>query len=244
MDLLLAADPPLYAVAFVCVALAAAVQSSTGLGFGLLAAPILGIVEPSLVPGPLLALALLISILLAAREWRSIDRSGLLYALAGRVPASILAGLTLSALPASAFGVLFASLVLAAVALSASGLRVPTSPGAMLTAGAASGYMGTITSIGAPPMAIVYQNATGPVVRATLGVFFLVGAAVSIGALALFGHFGAADLVATAQLAPAVAVGFALSHWGRRVVDRGRVRPYLLGLSAAAAAVLLLKTLG
>lgn len=233
----------IYAAAFACVALAAAVQGSTGLGFGLLAAPVLGMMDPAFVPGPLLALAFLISVLQAAREWRSIDSTKLLVALCGRIPASFLAGLSISLMPASAFGATFSVLVLAAVGLSVAGPRIRTTPGALFTAGAASGYMGTLTSIGAPPMAIVLQNAAGPEVRSTMGAFFVVGAAFSIAALALFGHFGRTEMILTAYLAPAVPVGFVLSFWGRRAVDRGRVRPILLGLSAVSALLLLAKSL-
>lgn len=242
MNPLLAADGWVYGAAFLCIVLGAAIQGSTGLGLGMIAAPILAIVYPVLVPGPLLALAFLVSVLLAAREWRTIDRRGLTIALIGRIPASFLAGLTMALLPPSAFGAVFAALVLLAVALSLSGWRVRTTPGAMLAAGAASGYMGTITSIGAPPMAIVYQNAPGPKVRSTMGAFFVLGAAISIVALATFGRFGRAELIASAIFAPAALVGFGLSFWGRAAVDRGRLRPLLLGLSAAAALILLVKS--
>ena len=40
--------------------------------------------------------------------------------------------------------------------------------------------MGSITSIGGPPMALVYQHRTGPELRATLALFFVFGSSLSI----------------------------------------------------------------
>ena len=77
----------------------ALMQGSTGLGLGMIAAPILLIINPLFVPGPLLVLALLLSSLVTARDWRSIDRKGLSIALAGRIPGSVLAGVTMSLIP-------------------------------------------------------------------------------------------------------------------------------------------------
>jgi len=90
----------------------------------------------------------------------------------------------------SAFAVFFSVLVLAAVGISIAGWAVQPSKKNLLLAGVASGYMGTITSIGAPPMALIYQHAPGPRVRATISAFFVVGVVFSLGALATFGHFG------------------------------------------------------
>ena len=47
-------------------------------------------------------------------------------------------------------------------------------------AGALSGFMGTIVSIGGPPIALLYQNESGPSLRGTLSAFFVVGVALAI----------------------------------------------------------------
>jgi uncharacterized membrane protein YfcA len=65
----------------------------------------------------------------------------------------------------------FAILVLLAVALSVSGLRVrPTRP-ALFAGGGAAGVMGTMVGIHGPPMALVLQHARPDQARAMLGAF-------------------------------------------------------------------------
>lgn len=71
-----------------------------GIGLALFAAPIVALVQPDPVPGPMLVLGGAVSLLAALREWRRIDVRLAAIAFAGRVPGSILAGLVISALAA------------------------------------------------------------------------------------------------------------------------------------------------
>ena len=100
------------------VMLGACLQGAVGIGFALFAAPIVVLVQPDLVPGPMLVVGGAVSLLAALREWRRIDVRFALIAFAGRVPGSILAGLVIGFLPRNAFALLFAVLILLAVALS------------------------------------------------------------------------------------------------------------------------------
>ncbi len=242
MDWLFAIDLPIYAAAAAAVFVASMVQGSTGLGFGMVAAPVMAVVDPVLVPGPLLFLAMLVSVLVAVREWRAIDKRGLAYALVGRIPASFVAGFTLAAIPVGLFGLVFGSLVLLAVALSVAGWMLVPSARNLVLAGVASGYMGTITSIGAPPMALVYQHGSGPQIRSTLGAYFVCGALISIIALAMFGRFGLFDLMVGLNLLPFLVAGFAVSNLVVRYVDKGHVRRVVLAFCTLSALALLAKS--
>lgn len=240
---LVVVDWTTFGLAFAVITAAAVVQASVGLGFGVVAAPVLAIIDPTLVPGPLLALAMGLSLMVAIRERSQIRWGDLTAALAGRIPASFLAGLTVGLLPPEHFLLVFALMILAAVALSLSGWRVESTPANLVLAGIASGYMGTITSVGAPPMAIVYQHKPGPQIRATIGAYFAVGAAVSMIALAAFGAFGSSDLVLSVKLVPAMALGFLLSGLLVKIIDKGYARNAVLALCTASAGVLLVKAL-
>lgn len=221
----------------------AIVQGTTGLGFGMIAAPILLFINPIFVPGPLLLLALLLSSMVAIREWQAVDWRGLSFALAGRIAGSVLAGFTIAVIPLLVYELIFGLMVLAAVMLSAAGWSVQPSNGNLVTAGFASGYMGTLTSIGAPPIALAYQRGKGPVVRATLSVFLVIGAAVSITVLIAVDKFPANQMLLTLAFLPALLAGFWVSNW---VVPRlhGRlVRYSVLALSAVSAFILISKSL-
>ncbi|WP_127755341.1 sulfite exporter TauE/SafE family protein [Devosia sp. 1566] len=218
---------------------AGAVQGSTGFGFNMLAAPILAVIDPVFVPGPMLVMAGLVCVGGMIREWKSVDFQGLGFSLGGRGLAAILAVFCLGFLDEATFSLIFGGMVLLAVALSLAGWKVTATPRNLFIAGSSSGFMGTLTSIGAPPMALVYQNAQGPVMRSTLNAFFVVGAAISLIALSLSGNMSLDDLWLALLLTPCALFGFLFSHWGRVLVDKGRVRMVVLVVSTASAIILI-----
>lgn len=238
MELLLSPQGIAAAVALI---LAGAVQGSTGFGFNMLAAPMLAIIDPAFVPGPMLAMAIAVSAGGTVREWSDVNRQDLAFSLTGRLLAAGAAAFCLQLLSPDAFAAVFGFGVLFAVALSLAGLRIETTRSSLFLAGVLSGFMGTLTSIGAPPMAMVYQDAGGARMRATLNAFFVVGGIISIGALFVVGSFGLSDLLLAATMLPFAFLGFLLSGWGRRLVDRGHVKAIVLIVSAASALVLLLR---
>jgi uncharacterized membrane protein YfcA len=225
------------ALAIVCVGSCA--QASIGFGLGLLAAPVLAIVDERLVPGPLLMIALVLTLLVARRERGGLDWPGVKWSVFGRVPGSVLGTIAVVALAERLLIVVFAVMVLTAVLLSAAGWKVSPTVPTLFTAGFASGLMGSITSIGGPPMAIAYQHRSGPELRATLALFFVFGSALSIALLAVAGEIGADDVRLAAALMPAMVVGLALAKFAARSLDRGFVRPAILWFSGTASAALL-----
>lgn len=223
--------------------MAAALQASIGFGLALVAAPLLALLDRTYVPGPLMVSGLALSAIMALRERNAIDLAGLRAAAVGRVIGVIPAGYALSLVTQSAFDVLFASLVLAAVGLSLLRPAAHPTPRAVFGASILSGFMGTITAIGGPPMALVYQSAGGPTLRSTLAVIFVIGSIISVAALAVIGRFGIAEMVYAAPLLIGVAIGAAVSHPLLGIFDRGATRPLVLGLSAASAFAVLSRAL-
>jgi uncharacterized membrane protein YfcA len=239
--LLPAVDWPSFILAFTVILAAAVAQAALGIGFGVVAAPVLAVVDPALVPGTVMVLGTLTAFVVAVRERAAFHFANVGYALAGRVLFSLLGALTASLLSPELFLLVFAALILAAVGLSLSGLRVVPTRRNLFLAGSASGFMGTLTAVGTPPLAIVYQYAPGAEVRANLSAFFAVGGFISILSLAGFGAFGLNDLALSLQLLPAMVLGYLLSPLLARHTDRGWMRPAMLALCIGAAALLLVK---
>ncbi len=217
----------------------AVVQGAVGLGMGLVAAPPLALFAPEMVPGPLLFLGVLVSMLAARREFAAMDRRFVVLGSLVRVPAALLAAMTVAFLPPQQFAAVFGALVLTAILLSVSGWRVVPRQRTLLAAAFASGYMGTVTAIGGPPLAIVFQHLPGPRVRATLSGFFSLGGGFSIFALACFGQFGWEQLMLALAALPALALGFLTSSRLLGTVDRGFLRTALLTTAALSAAMLI-----
>jgi uncharacterized membrane protein YfcA len=228
------------AFAFAVTAIGATVQGSVGFGLGLIAAPLLLLIDPAMIPGPMLAAALVLTVLVAWRDRRAMDLHGLKFAIVGRVFGTVPAALLVSVLSRAVFDLVFGGLVLLAVGLSLVGPRVTPTPRGALAAGGLSGFMATVSSVGGPPMALLYQHADGPRLRGTLAGFFTFGATLSLISLALVGRFGAQEAVLALLLVPGVLAGYILSNRLGRNLDRAGVRPAVLGLSFVSAVVVLL----
>lgn len=155
-----------YAVVAVAIVLASCLQASIGFGIGMLAAPVVAIVDPRLIPGTLIMLATLVTLMVTVRERDDIDMSGTGWALAGRVPGTIAGAALLAALPERALAGLLAGVVLIGVVLTSVGWVPAARRRNVVIAGATSGLLGTATSIGGPPMALVWQRNSGARLRA------------------------------------------------------------------------------
>jgi uncharacterized membrane protein YfcA len=206
----------------------AVVQGCVGLGLGLIAAPVMALLDPTLVPATILLTTSVLPALTAVRELGDVDWSGLRFALAGRVPGIVLGAWVVVTQPARTTAVVVAVVVLGAVVLSATSWHARPTPRALLVAGVVSGVSGTATSIGGPPVAMLYQRAGGSVLRSTMGVYFLVGNVLSVAALAVAGEIGSRDLLRALALLPFLVVGFWASGPLRGRVDGPRLRVAVL----------------
>lgn len=221
--------------AAVMVFVAALLQGLGGMGFAMVSAPLAVLFFPELVPAPLLVLGAFLALLGMLRERSEIDWPDASWLLGGRLLGSLVAGATLSILPTTLFSTLFAILILTGVTFSLSGWRVEPTHRNMALAGLTSGVMGTITSSGAPPFALVMQHIAPARVRATISVVFLVGAIFSLVVLAFVGLFGWREFWLGLALLPVMVVGFIASSPLTRIVPRTTVRLLLLGLSGCGA---------
>lgn len=138
---------PEMAIVSVTVLIGATLQGSVGFGMGLLASPILILIDERFVPAPILLSTLVLTTFLTLRERHAIDLHGLRWALTGRVVGTFVAGAVLVVLPADRMAIVFGGFVLVGVLMSASGRRFQPRPRTLATAGMLSGIMGTIASM-------------------------------------------------------------------------------------------------
>lgn len=223
------------------IAAASAVQAATGMGLALFAAPLLVLVNPALVPGPMLCCVVVLSLAVAWRERLAIDPHVLGLSLLGLLLGCGVSAVALLVLDRMQLGSVFAILILAMVLLSVSGLAVRPSRAALLIGGMASGVVGTMFGVHGPPIALVLQHESPDRLRATLCAFFAAGCTVSLVVLAGIGAFGATGLGLGLALMPGVAIGLALAPPLVRRIDRRRARIAVLVISALSALALLLR---
>jgi uncharacterized membrane protein YfcA len=236
-------EPTTYAVIAAAVLLGSVVQSAVGLGVGLVAAPVTALLEPALMPGTLLMVALLMPCLTLVHDHEEIDWRGLGWSVPARLPGTFVGVWVVTALSARELGIAIGVVVLFAVALTWRAVHVPVNRGTLSTAGFVSGITGTATSIGGPPIAIVYQHRPAREIRTTMAVYFLAGAGFSLVALLIGGELTGDQARAAAELLPFLVLGTVLGALARRSIPPHVVRPAVLVVSSASALVLLVRSL-
>lgn len=225
------------------IAIAAFLQGVGGVGFAMFAAPVAAVFFPELVPGPLLALGGSVSLLAALRERQHIMPNVVATAVGGRVIGTVFAVFAMTQLNKHSLELLFGSFILIAVLLSISGLRIDPNRKNISIAGVSSGIMGTLTSVGAPPLAISMQNLAPVNLRASLGATLFLGASFSLLGLSLAGIFTRYEAILSAMLWPFMLLGFSLSSKVRHKVSAKAVKLLLLSVCSVSAVGLIAKAL-
>lgn len=223
--------------------LGATFQSLIGIGFALLAAPILYLLNPLYLPGPILTLGFILTLIVTLNQRRALTFKRIVPAISGRIPGSFLGIALLAFVPAPLFAIGFGSLLILSVWLSYHHLTVTPNTRNLFIAGLFSGLMGTTTSVGGPPIALVYQNGDRVQTRNDLSLFFLVGTLVSIALLSAYGHYGLRELQLSLELAPAIIVGFLLGKLIESRLETVRIKPVIAVICLVSSVLVITKGL-
>jgi hypothetical protein len=214
-------------IACLAVLAGSATQSIVGFGMNLIAVPIaLFIGADELVPGALLVALFLQSWTLALGERSHADWRLLRWFLPVRVVGTV-AGVGVAVwLSGDAIVVVICALILAAVALSIGGWRVPARPGPWMATGFASGFSNVLSSIGGPPMSLAMTEHSPAAQRATQGWSAIFGSMMSMLMLTAAGRFGTVDIGRGLLLVPlAVAGSYGVRPIRRTLPTAASLRP-------------------
>jgi uncharacterized membrane protein YfcA len=233
------------ATALACLAvvyLGAVMQATTGVGVGMIASPVLALADPAFIPACVVLAVIPLSATVAWADRHHVDRPGVGFAILGRIPGVVVGAAVAAAMTDEALAVLVGGSVLLGVAVSITSKRFSPTRTAITAAGFASGFTGTSTGVGGPPMALTYQHIDATVMRATISAFFTVGAIMSAIALTAAGEIGRRQLELAALIAPAIVAGLVTARLAKERLTGPLIRPVLLGVSTFAAAALLVET--
>ncbi len=228
-------------LAIFIVSLGAVVQGSVGFGFALVASPLLVMLNPVFVPGPILFCGFFVSLFLTIRERNQFELKKISWAVIGRIIGSIIGASILPFLSLNGFSIFFGVLVIFAVILSSLGISISINRSTLLSAGFLSGFMGTTISIGGPPVALLFQNEKGPEFRSTISAFLCVGAFFSLVVLIIVGKFRIPELSMGLQMIPGVIIGFLFSKPIAQSLDQKNIRPIILAISGFSGLLILAK---
>lgn len=225
------------AIAFAAILLGSYIQSSIGFGLAIIAAPLLYVIDPAYVPAPVTVCAFTLSLANVWSHRREVSMQGLKYAVIGRVPGSAAGAALLLFFDKELLALWLGLSVLIAVVISIRSLAVVPSNRAMLTAGFLSGFMGTSSSIGGPPMALVMQHQEARFIRGNLSAFFVVSCLMSLAMLMPVGYFGWYQIQLSLPLLPATLIGYWLARQTWHLISRQALRRFSLLLCSAAGVI-------
>jgi hypothetical protein len=221
-------------VAIVVIFIGSYVQSSIGFGLAIISAPILFFIDPMYVPAPITIAAFTLSFANAAKFWHTISFKGLKFAILGRIPGTIAGGMLLLWIDQDQLALWLGATVLVAVALSWRNFILKPTSGALFSAGFLSGFMGTSSSIGGPPMALVLQHEENDFIRANMAAFFVVSCTMSLLMLASIGRFTLEHVVIAIPLMPATLAGYWLAMRTLHLISHDNLRKMALFLCVIA----------
>lgn len=233
----------LFTVVTVITATGAALQGSVGLGLGFVAVPLLALVNSDYLPGPLLLAALFLTILISSREYKFIQFKSIKWVLSGRLIGSTFGVFLLLLVPKDHLSVLFAVMIIFGVVMSISGYRLELNNRNLVGTGTISGLMATTSAIGGPPLAMIFQYLKGPELRGTLSGIFVFGTIISLILLSIINRFGLYEVILSLTLLPGIFVGFVLSKYTSKILDRGFIRPAVLIFSLVSGIFLILNSI-
>ena len=140
------------------MSIASALQASVGIGLALLAVPLLALLDPRFVPGPMLLAGSLLALACAHRERHAVDAKSFSLSLLGLATGTLFGAVALRVIGTGHINTIFAIVVLLAVAISVSGLRVQLTRSVLFTGGGVAGVMGTMAGIHGPHCARVSER--------------------------------------------------------------------------------------
>ncbi|XAW87792.1 sulfite exporter TauE/SafE family protein [Vibrio sp. CDRSL-10 TSBA] len=219
------------------------VQTAIGFGLAIVAAPLLIMVSPDYVPAPICLVALFISLLSAVKHRSNISIGGLKMALIGRIPGSIAGGLLLVWVSTEVLTLWLGLLVLFAVAVSLLPFRIEPTPTRMGIAGFFSGFFGTSSAIGGPPMALLLQHQEANQLRGNLSAFFVFSSIISLLVQIPTGFLTVYHLLITIPLIPSAWLGYALARKTTQTLPKEKIRSGALVLCLLSGLTALIKGL-
>ena len=231
---------PFYLIAL-AVACGALIQGTTGMGFALIVAPVMGLLAPESLPVSLLILMLPLNAAIAWREREAIDFRGSSWITVGRFVGTFGGVWILFWLPLSQLNVLIGLSTIAACL--ATWMAPSFVPGrrALISTGLITGITETATGVGGPPLALVYQHSPVATLRGSVALCFLVGEVISLMVLALGGHLHAAQVTPVLSLCLPLALGVIASHWARHFINEARLRRFVLIFAFVSGSLLLVQ---
>ena len=221
---------------------AAMIHGVVGMGFNFICAPVLLLLYPQLVPAPVIINSVIIVCPVAWVNRKDVEFRSLGWLVGACTGGALVAAFAIVRVSEATYVSLFGSLLLLAVLFSLLGWYPRLNVRSALIAGGLSGFMGTITSVGGPPVALLFQRLPGPALRGTLSAYFLLTSPIILLALYAAGRLGWEEVKLSVVLLPGMLLGFACSKLLAEYLSQKSIRAIVLTICAGGGITLLLRS--
>ena len=211
------------------------VQSTIGFGLAVVAAPVVVLLAPDLMPAALLLPALTLPLLQLSHGDRDIAWHPLGWALAARTLFTPVGVAVVAWFSPRAIAALVGVLILVTVALSIWAIDLRATRRNAAVAGAVSGISGTAAAIGGPFLALVLQHERPERVRSTLAVFFVAGSLLGLSGLFVGGELTREQVLAGLVWVPFGLLGYVVGAPVRARLDPEKFRRAVLAFCVLAS---------
>ncbi len=204
--------------------IASFLQASVGYGFGLVAVPLLVIIDVRLVPVPIILASLVTMLQVTLQNRLALSDQNIRPLLIGLLVGSPLGAYLLSVVDPEVFVYLIMIVVSIGLVISVFGLSIRITPASQFIAGITSNIFGATTGMGGAPLALLYQHESGPNIRAILSTAFFLGGVFGSIALGIAGLITTESLWLALHLIPGLIAGGLTGRHFARFIDRGYSR--------------------
>ena len=230
-----------FVLAFIIAVLGAFGNGLAGFGLALLIGPFLLMINPAFFPAPIILLVGLMTIMVFMKERNAISSTNVKRTLGGFVIGTGGAALLLARLPQRELALLFGGLLLFAVLISMFGATIQPNRKVLFSAGLLGGFMGTLSGVSMPPLALALQEKSGPELRGTIACVGFISVIMSVIALGAVGRLGLKEIQLALCLAPGVVIGYLLSFTVVHLFDKNCTRPAVFLLSSISAVAMIVR---
>ena len=232
-----------YLLALVFLAVGGGVQATLGIGACLVAGPALTVIEPELLPGPMLAMAMVVNVRNAVADRQSTHVLAWKRALLGAPLGLGLGAVVLSFTNVKTLSLLVSFFVLGAVALQLSGLKPPSGTISDYIAGTATAFSSTVAALPGPMFVVFHGHRPPGTIRGTLASFMLLVTPAILLFLAIDGRFGFRQFALAVALAPGMFLGLLLGKALRPRISIDRFRVIILSVASLSAVAVIIRTI-
>ncbi|GAD80101.1 sulfite exporter TauE/SafE family protein [Vibrio ezurae] len=198
-------------IAMLLIFVGAFIQTTTGFGMAVVASPLLLHLSPQYIPAPIIIVGFFLASINLHKYRAYVSWTNLKQTVIGLLPGTLFGAGILYMIDANQLALLLGGAVLTAVAVSLLPIKIEVTAKRLMIAGFFSGFLGTSSGIGGPPMALLLQHQKVHLIRANLAAFFWFSCILSLSIQIPIGYMSMHHLLLALPLIPASYAGYKLA---------------------------------